>query len=73
MRHQFSITELEKRKKGPAIYLPFEGKGQKACESIDVKALNADDGVYILTNKMKERYARNNEQKILIAYQKFEM
>lgn len=38
-----------------------------------MKALNADDGVYILTNKMKERYARNNEQKIFIAYQEFEM
>ena len=34
----------------------LEGKAQKAHEGIDVKALNADDGVYVLTNKLKELY-----------------
>ena len=32
----------------------LEGKAQKAHEGIDVKALNADDGVYVLTTKLKE-------------------
>ena len=34
----------------------LEGKARKAHEGIDVKALNADDGVYVLTNKLKELY-----------------
>ena len=51
------VTELEKKKQGPVIYFLLEGKAQKACEGLDMKSLNADDGVDVLTNKVKELYA----------------
>ena len=60
------VTELEKKKQGPTIYLALEGKVRKACEDIDVKALNADDGVFVLTNTLKELYVRDTEQKNLL-------
>ena len=65
-------TELEKKKQGPAIYLSLEGETRKASEGIDVKTLNADDGVDVLTNKLKELYPRDTEQATFITYQKFE-
>ena len=66
------VTELEKKKAGPVIYLLWEGKARKACERIDVKALKADDGVNVLTNKLKELYARDTEQATYIAYQELD-
>ena len=50
------VTEIKKKKQGPAIYLSLEGKAWKACEGINVKALNADDRVDVLINKLKELY-----------------
>ena len=66
------VAEPKKKKQGPEIYLPSERKARKACEGIDVKALNTDDGVYVLTNKLKELYGRDTEQTRFIAYNKFE-
>ena len=51
------VTELEKKKQGPVIYLLLEGKAQKACKGLDTKSLNADDRIDVLTNKLKELYA----------------
>ena len=42
---------------------------RKACEGIDVKALNADDGDDVLTNKLQELYPRDTEQATFIAHQ----
>ena len=44
---------------------------RKACEGIDVKALNADDGDDVLTNKLQELYPRDTEQATFIAHQEF--
>ena len=65
------VTELKKKKQGPAIYLS-EGRVRKSCEGIDVKALNADNGFDVLTNELKEFYAQDTEQATFIAYQEFE-
>ena len=57
------VTEPEKKKQEAAICQSLEGKARKACKGTDVKALNADNGVYVLTNKLKEFYdARDTEQ-----------
>ena len=51
------VTELEKKKQRPVIYLLLEGKAQKASEGIYVKALNADNGANVLTDELKGLYA----------------
>ena len=51
------VTELEKKKQGPVIYLLLEGKAQKACKGLDTKSLNVNDRIDVLTNKLKELYA----------------
>ena len=45
---------------------------RKACEGIDVKPMNVDDGVDVLNNKLKQLYAQNSERTTFIAYQEFE-
>ena len=37
-----------------------------------MKVLKADDGVNVLTNKLKELYARDTEQATYIAYQELD-
>ena len=66
------MTDLEKDKQGPAIYLSLDEKIRKTCSDIKVKDLNSDDGVDILINKLKSLFAKDSNQAAYLAYDKFE-
>ena len=66
------LTDLEKNKQGPAIYLSLDEKIRKTCSDIKVKDLNSDDGVNILINKLKSLFAKDSNQAAYLAYDKFE-
>ena len=66
------LTDLEKDKQGPAIYLSLDEKIRKTCSDIKVKDLNSDDGVDILINKLKSLFAKDSNQAAYLAYDKFE-
>ena len=67
-----SLTDLEKDKQGPAIYLSLDETIRKTCSDIKVKDLNSDDGVDILINKLKSLFAKDSNQAAYLAYDKFE-
>ena len=66
------LTDLEKDKQGPVIYLSLDEKIRKTCSDIKVKDLNSDDGVDILINKLKSLFAKDSNQAAYLAYDKFE-
>ena len=73
--HEFEIwqclTDLDKQKQGPAIYLSWDDKIGKTCSDIQIKDLNSDDGVEILVMKLKSVFAKDINQVAFLAYDKF--
>ena len=67
-----ALTILPPKKQGAAIYLSLEGKARQCCKSIPVEELTGDDGVTTLLNKLKELYAKDNDQLAYQAYENFE-
>ena len=39
------LTDLDKKKQGPVIYLSLDNKIRRTCSDIEVKDLNSGDGV----------------------------
>ena len=67
------LTDLDKEKQGPAIYLSLDENIRKTCCNIKLKDLNIDDGVDILLCKLKSLFAKDINQVTFIAYDKSEM
>ena len=63
---------MDKDKQGPAIYLSLDEKIRKTCSDIKVKDLNSENGVDILVNKWKPLFAKDINQAVYLAYDKFE-
>ena len=66
------LTDLDKDKQGPTIYLSLEEKIRKICSDIKLKDLNSDNGVDILVNKLKSLFTKDIKQAAYLAYDKFE-
>ena len=47
------LTDLDKKKQGPAIHLSLDDKIRKTCSDIHVKDLNSDGEVELLITKLK--------------------
>ena len=56
------LTDLEKDKQGPAIYLSLNEKIRKTCSNIKVKDLNNEDGVDILIKKLTSLFSKDANQ-----------
>ena len=52
------LTDSEKEKQGPAIYLSLNEKIKKTCSDIKVKDLNSEDGVDILIKRLNLYFQR---------------
>ena len=59
------MTDLEKKKQAPAIYLSLE---RQCCADIKVETLHNDSGVHALIKKLKTLYDKDAEQAAFIAY-----
>ena len=66
------LSDLDKDKQGPAVYLSLDEKIRKTCSDIKVKDLNSENGVDILVNKWKPLFAKDINQAVYLAYDKFE-
>ena len=66
------VTDLEKKKQAPAIYLSLEGQARQCCADIKVETLHSDSGIDELIKKLKTLYDKDAEQAAFIAYEEFE-
>ena len=67
------LTDLDKKKQVPAIYLSLDEYIRNTCCDIKVKDLNSDDGVDILLCKLKSIFAKDINLAAFIAHDKFEI
>ena len=56
---QCFLTDMDKDKQGPTIYLSLDEKTRKTCSDLKVKDLNSENGVDILVNKLKSLIAKD--------------
>ena len=66
------LTDLDKEKQGPVIYLSLDKKIRKTCSDRKVRDLNSEHGVDILVNNLKSLFAKNINQAPYLAYDKYE-
>ena len=52
------LTDLDKEKQGPVIYLSLDEKIRKTCSDRKVRDLNSEHGVDILVNNLKSLFAK---------------
>ena len=67
------VTDLEKKKQGPVVYLSLTDKIRKSCNDISVRDLIKDDGLDTLIRKIKSLYAKDTNALAFMAYYKFEI
>ena len=66
------VTDLEKKKQGPVVYLSLIDKMRTSCNDISVNDLNICDGLDTLIRKIKSLYAKDTNTLASMAYDKFE-
>ena len=66
------VTDLDRKKQGPVLYRSLEGQAKKACSNLAIEELCGDEGVVLLTNKLKELFAKDEDQLTFEAIKKFE-
>ena len=66
------VTDLDKKKQGPAIYLSLSEKIRQSCSDVAVSDLSDERGVEVLTAKLKKMYAIDSNTLAFMAYDKFE-
>ena len=68
------MTDLEKKKQAPAVYLSLERQARQCCADIyfKVETLYSDSAVDELIKKLKTLYDKDAEQAAFIAYEEFE-
>ena len=66
------VTDLEKKKQVPSIYLSLKGPARQCCADIKVETLHSDSGVDELVTKLKTLYDKDAEQAGFIVSEEFE-
>ena len=55
------VTDLDKEKQGPVLW-SLEEQAKKAWSNLAIEELCGDEGVVLLTNKLKELFAKDEDQ-----------
>ena len=66
------VTDLNKEKQGPVLYLSLSPKVRQACASLTKEELNKENGMELLIAKLRELYAVSKDQAMFTAYEQFE-
>ena len=66
-----SFTELEKKKRGPAVYLSLQKKTKQALRGLKTAELSADDGLLKIIDKLDEVYLADSSTRAYTAFQRF--
>ena len=66
------VTDVPLAKHGPLIFLSLNEKTREGCSSLTKSDLQKENGVELLTNKLRELYGDNEDQATFKAYEKFQ-
>jgi len=65
------LTELDAKKKGPAVYLSLQNKAREAVRNISVAEVSADGGLQTIIDRLDEVYLADKNTRAYEAFQKF--
>ena len=66
-----SFTELEKKKRGPAVFLSLDKKTKQAVSQLKPAEISAEDGLQKIIEKLDEVYLADRNTRAYGAFQKF--
>ena len=66
-----TFTDLEEKKKGPAVYLSLAKNTREAVRNLSIEELNADDGLNKIIAKLDDVYLADSNTRAYAAFQKF--
>ena len=52
-------TELDKKKRGPAVYLQLQGNAREALRELKIAEIGTDDGLKSITTKLDGVYLKD--------------
>ena len=67
-----SLTNLPKKKQGPALWMSLSGKAKEVVQDMDLDEIKADDGISKMIRKLDAVFKIDDNQAAYIAYRNFE-
>lgn len=64
-------TDLETKKRGPAVFLSLSGRAKEVCRSIAVADLGKDGGVKLITDKLDTVLEQDKNTRVFLAFKQF--
>ena len=65
------FTDLEKRKRGPAVYLSLTGNNRDIVRDLTVEEIGANEGVKKITDKLDKVYLKDKDTQCFVAFETF--
>ena len=65
------FTDLEKRKRGPAVYLSLTGNNRDIVRDLTVEDIGANEGVKKITDKPDKVYLKDKDTQCFVAFETF--
>ena len=66
-----SFTNLEKKKRGPALYLSLQGKARECCRGLTQNQIGGDSGVELILNKLDDVFQEDKDMRTFMAFRTF--
>ena len=67
-----SLTNLPKKKQGPALWMSLSGKAKEVVQDMDLDEIKADDGLRKMLGKLDAVFKIDDNQAAYLAYRSFE-
>ena len=67
-----SLTNLPKRKQGPALWMSLAGKAKEVIQDMDLEEIKADNGLSQMIRKLDAVFKIDENQAAYLAYRSFE-
>ena len=65
------FTDLEKKKRGPAVYLSLTGCYRDKVRDLTVEEIGSNEGVKKITDKLDEVYLKDKDTQCFMAFESF--
>ena len=67
-----SITSLDKKQQGPALYLALKGKAKDVTKDVDSDKITAEDGLDTIVKALDDIFKKYENQEAYMTYKQFE-
>ena len=65
------FTELEKKKRGPAVYLTLKGNARDCARDLTIEDIGHDEGVKKITDKLDAVYLKDKDTQTFMTFESF--